>query len=75
MLGLKLNHVNKRGPRQAVNIMAIEYGSAKQLQWNLSVTTTSILKSISSDLFSNMFNEDWRYQLTLANNSCLLELI
>ena len=55
MLGLKLNHVNKRGPRQAVNIMAIEYGSAKQLQWNLSVTTTSILKSITSDLFSNMF--------------------
>ena len=27
----------------------------KQLRWNLSVTTTSIIKSITFDLFSNVF--------------------
>ena len=42
------------------------------IQWNLSVTTTSIIKSITCDLFSNVFNGDWRYQFTLANTLCLL---
>ena len=27
----------------------------KQIQWNLSVTTTSIIKFITCDLFSNVF--------------------
>ena len=45
------------------------------LQWNMSVTTTSKINFITCDLFSNVFNEDWRYQFTLANNVCLLELI
>ena len=40
------------------------------IQWNLSVTTTSIIKFITCDLFNNVFNEDWRYQFTLANNVC-----
>ena len=42
------------------------------LQWNLSLTITSVIKFITCDLFSN---ENWRYQFTLANNFCLLELI
>ena len=45
------------------------------VQWNLSVTTTSKIKFITCDLFSNGFNEDWRCQFTRANNFCLLELI
>ena len=46
------------------------------VQWNLSVTTTFIIKYVTCDLFSNVcFNEDWRYQFTLASNVCLLELI
>ena len=45
------------------------------LQWNLSVTTTPKIKFIPCDLFSNVVNEEWRYQFTLANNFCLLELI
>ena len=48
---------------------------ANKVQWNLSITTTSKIKCITFDLFSNMFIEDWRYQFTLANNVCLLELM
>ena len=44
-------------------------------QWNLSVTTTSKIKFITCDLFSNVFYEHWRYLFTIANNVCLLELI
>ena len=44
---------------------------SKYVQWNLSVTTTFMIKFITCDLF----NEDWRYQLTLVNNFCLLELV
>ena len=39
------------------------------VQWNLSVTTTSIIKFITCDLFSNVFKyDDWRYQFTRVNN-------
>ena len=31
------------------------------VQWNLSTTTTSIMKFSACDLFSNVFNEDGRY--------------
>ena len=48
---------------------------AKIVQWNLSVTTTSI-KELLPVIYSVMcFNENWRYQFTLANSFCLLELI
>ena len=45
------------------------------IQWNLSVTTTSLMKYITDDYSVMCFNEDWRYQFTLANNFCLLGLI
>ena len=45
------------------------------IQWNLSVTTTSTIKVITCDLFSNCFNDKWRYQFTRVDNFCLLELI
>ena len=47
------------------------------LQWNLSVTTTSkiILLPVIYSESVMCFNEDWRYQFTLDNNVCLLELI
>ena len=46
------------------------------IQWNLSVATTSIYLNILPLVYSVMcFNEDWKYQLILANNFCLLELI
>ena len=34
-----------------------------------------MIKFITCGLFSNVFNEDWRYQFSIANKLCLLELI
>ena len=48
---------------------------SNDVQWNLSITTTFMIKFITYGLSSNVFNEDGRYQFTLANNCCLLELI
>ena len=45
------------------------------LQWNLSVTTTSVKKLLPVFYSVMRFNEDWRCQYTLANNFCLLKLI
>ena len=42
------------------------------LQWNLSVTATSIMKFIYS---VTCLNDDRRYQFTRVNNFCLLKLI
>ena len=46
-----------------------------QLQWNLSVTTTSIINLLPVIYSVMCFIEDQRYRFTLANNVCLLELI
>ena len=56
-----LIHVNKRAPVFRVqsaseaewSVMGIPQN--KTIQWNLSVTTTSIIKFITCDLFSNVF--------------------
>ena len=45
------------------------------LQWNLSVTTTSIINSLPVIYPGMCFDEDSMYQFTLANDVCLLELI
>ena len=45
------------------------------MQWNLSVTTTSIMKFITGDLSSYVFNDGWKDQFTRVNNFCSLELI
>ena len=37
-------------------LQMLKYQIAAMLQLNLSVTTTSIIKFIAGDLFSNMFN-------------------
>ena len=39
----------------ALHYMCLIYFQYLRVQWNLFVTTTSILKSITCDLFSNMF--------------------
>ena len=45
------------------------------IQWNLSVTTTSIMTFLPVIYSATCFSEDWRYQFTVANNFCLLGLI
>ena len=53
-----------------------EYQGHHNLQWNLSVTTTSIIKILPVIYSVMCFNyEDWIYQFIRANNFCLLELI
>ena len=49
--------------------------SAAMVQWNLYITTTSKIKLLPVIYSVMCFNEDWMYQVTLANNFCLLELI
>ena len=64
-------HHNSSSWEPPISLLVVAF----QLQWKLSVTTTSVIKFISCDLFSNVLNEDWRYQFTLANNFCFLELM
>ena len=44
------------------------------LQWNLSLTTTSMINFNSCNLSSNVFNDDWRYIFTRVYNVCILDL-
>ena len=50
-------------------------GHQIDIQWNLPVTTTSIINSLPVIYSVMCFNEDWRYEFTLAKNVCLLDHI
>ena len=51
-LGDKLSDTSRKSTKGFLRELQYRHN---QIQWNLSVTTTSIIKSISCDLFSNVF--------------------
>ena len=54
------------GKRQGDEMTDVAYKCTFSLrQWNLSVTTTSIIKFITCVYPVMFFNVDWRYQITL----------
>ena len=60
---IKLSHAESDFLNTMWNMVAIFCGARCVVQWNLSVTTTSIIKSITCYLFSNMFK--WRLKIPI----------
>ena len=56
-----LKYGRRMGPLAVTKYTEIQRRHGAKLQWNLSVTTTSIIKSITCDLFSNVFQ--WRLKV------------